>query len=95
MKVGTHPQSPLDRDQKVVFGGLRYYDYSPAFRVVASVDSAVEPSVYGIDLGGDGHFTIQQFGRVSFELPTGAGTLALFWIVGYGGGVFLFRRARG
>jgi uncharacterized protein (DUF1684 family) len=90
----THSQSPLDDDHKANFAGLHYFDYDPAFRVVAKVDGAVEPRVYELQLGDDGPLSIRQFGQVSFELPTGAGTLALFWIMGYGGGVFLpFRDA--
>lgn len=54
----THPQSPLDAGQRAMFQGLAYFDYDPAFRVVAGVD-------------------------------TGSGTLRLFWIAGYGGGLFL------
>jgi uncharacterized protein (DUF1684 family) len=90
----THPQSPLDDDQKPSFAGLHYYDYDPAFRVVARVDTDVEAMDYELELGDDGPLRIRQFGQVSFELPTGPGALALFWIMGYGGGVFLpFRDA--
>lgn len=85
----THPQSPLDHAQKLTFQGLRYYDYDAAFRVVASVDGAVEPITYDLDLGDDGSCTIRQFGKVTVDLPTGSGTLYLFWITGYGDGVFL------
>jgi uncharacterized protein (DUF1684 family) len=91
---GTHPQSPLDDRQKVAFQGLRYYEYDPSFRVIARVDTAVEPGRYELDLGDDGLCTLRQFGQVSFELPTGTGSLGLFWIAGYGGGAFLpFRDA--
>jgi uncharacterized protein (DUF1684 family) len=85
----THPQSPLDADQKATFAELNYYDYQPAYRVVARVDTRVESTTYDLDLGRDGRFTLQQFGQVSFDLPTGSGTLGLFWIHGYGGGIFL------
>lgn len=85
----THSQSALDEEQKVAFRGLRYADYDPAFRVMAKVDTNVEPVVYEFDLEGDGHNVIRQFAQVTFELPTGSGTLGLFWVMGYGGGVFL------
>jgi uncharacterized protein (DUF1684 family) len=85
----THPQSPLDAQQKTTFQGLGYFDYDPAFRVVARVDTGVESVSYELDLGEDGLVTLRQFGQVSFELPTGSGTLGLFWIVGYGGGLLL------
>jgi uncharacterized protein len=85
----THPQSALDAAQKAAFTGLNYFPYDPAFRVSARVDSAVEPETFDIELGDDGHFSIGRFGQVTFTLPTGTGTLSLFWITGYGGGVFL------
>lgn len=85
----SHPQSALDADQKAVFGGLRYYDYDPAYRVLAEVEPVLQPHILDIELGDDGHFRCQCFGQVYFSLPTGDGVLSLFWIVGYGGGLFL------
>ena len=85
----THPQSPLNEQQKAAFQGLRYFGYDPAFRVVARVDLGVEPTSYELDLGEDDEPILRQFGQVSFEVPVGSGTLALFWIAGYGGGLFL------
>ncbi len=85
----THSQSPLDAERKATFQGLRYFDYDPAFRVVARVDTGVEPIRYELDLHEDGLVTLVQFGQVSFQIPTGSGTLGLFWVAGYGGGLFL------
>lgn len=85
----THPQSALDGEQQATFEGLRYYDYDPAYRVVAKVDRQVEAEVITIELEGDGRFSYRRFGEVRFTLPTGTGRLSLFWINGYGGGVFL------
>lgn len=84
-----HPQSALDEAQKAAFTGLPYYPYDPAYRLVASLDRNVEPEVLDVELGDDGHFRMKRFGRVNFTLPTGNGSLSLFWITGYGGGVFL------
>jgi uncharacterized protein (DUF1684 family) len=90
----AHPQSPLDSEQRATFGGLDYFDYNPAFRVVARVEMDIEPVSFQVDLGEDGLTTLRQFGQVSFQVPTGSGTLELFWIAGYGGGLFLpFRDA--
>lgn len=84
-----HPQSALDAQQQAHFGGLAYYDYDPTFRVVAQVNTQVEERVYEGEIGADGHLAYRRFARVAFDLPTGSGTLSLFWIMGYGGGVFL------
>ena len=85
----THPQSALDEAQKAAFTGLSYYEHDPAYRVVAHVDTNVEPEVLHVELGEDGAFEYRRFGQVTFDLPTGSGRLSLFWIVGYGGGLFL------
>ncbi|MCL4251119.1 MAG: DUF1684 domain-containing protein [Anaerolineae bacterium] len=85
----AHPQSPLDADQKRAFGGLRYFDYAPAYRVVATVDTQVEPVHVTYDLGDDGQFACRRFGQVRAALPTGETILSLYWIEGYAGGVFL------
>jgi uncharacterized protein (DUF1684 family) len=85
----THPQSPLEKGQRATFQGLRYFDYDPAYRVVARVEPDLEPARYELDVGEDGLIILEQLGRVSFQVPTGSGTLGLFWIAAYGGGLFL------
>ncbi len=85
----THPQSALDDEQKTEFTGLKYFDYDPAFHVTARVNRDVEPKILDIELEDDGHLRMRRFGQVTFTVPTGTGTLSLFWIMGYGGGVFL------
>jgi uncharacterized protein (DUF1684 family) len=85
----THPQSALDDAQKAAFTGLSYYEYDPAFRVVAQMDTNIEPEVLRVELEDDGSFAYRRFAQVTFDLPTGSGRLSLFWIMGYGGGVFL------
>jgi uncharacterized protein len=85
----SHSQSALSATQKAAFTGLDYYAYDPAFRVVASVDLNAEPEIFHVELGEDGRFAYQRFGQVTISLPTGTGQLSVFWIMGYGGGVFI------
>lgn len=85
----THPQSALDDTQKVTFTGLNYYPYDPAYRITVPINTAVEPHTITIELEGDGRFSYHRFAEVTFTLPTGIGRLSLFWINGYGGGVFV------
>jgi uncharacterized protein (DUF1684 family) len=85
----THPQSALDEAQRENFKPLRYFEHNPAFRVVAPLTDEVEPEVISLDLGNDGAFKMQRFASVTFSLPTGTGTLSVFWIMGYGGGIFI------
>jgi uncharacterized protein (DUF1684 family) len=89
-----HPQSPLDAAQKSVFTRLNYYPYNPAYRVLAEVQLLDEPLEYETDGGDDGAVKIRQIGTVAIDLPDGSGSLGVFWIAGYGGGVFIpFRDA--
>src|SRR5688500_2840852 len=89
-----HPQSPLDAAQKLAFTQLNYYPYNPAYRVLAEVQLLDVPLEYETDGGDDGAVKIRQIGTVDITLPHGSGSLGIFWIAGYGGGVFIpFRDA--
>lgn len=85
----SHPESPLDPETKLRFDHLDYYDYDPSYRVTAPVNRDVEPLVITYDLGSDGRFQCSRFGKVNFTLQTGDAVLNLYWINGYGGGLFL------
>lgn len=86
---GTHPQSALTTEQQKNFKGLSYYPYDPAWCFELSIDTGVEPDTFDIALQADGLTRIQRFGKVRFILNEQDITLSLFWILGYGGGVFL------
>jgi len=85
----THPQSALSETQKHSFDGLHYYGYDPTFRFLLPIDPAVEQVVFDIALEHDGVVRIQRFGRVYFQAGGRAVALSLFWIMGYGGGIFV------
>jgi uncharacterized protein len=90
----THPQSALDQDQKKVFNGLPYFPYNPDLRLRVQVDSNVESDVVEVQLQEDGLTRLRRFGKVNFELEGQRLELSLFWVLGYGGGIFLpFRDA--
>lgn len=89
-----HPQSPLSEEEKDSFTGLDYYEYDPALRYALPVEYDVEPGTIEIELQEDGLIRLQRFGRVRLPVAGGEHSLSLFWVSGYGGGVFLpFRDA--
>ena len=89
-----HPQSALDASQRQTFDGLPYFDYQPQLRVLAEVEPIEEEKPLSVQLEGDGLTLLRRFGRASFTLHGERAALTLFWIEGYGGGVFLpFRDA--
>jgi uncharacterized protein (DUF1684 family) len=90
----THPQSALGPEAQVRFTGLRYFDYDPAYRFVLPVDTDVEPRTLEMDVQDDGLVRLRRFGQVHFNFGGQAVSLSLYWIMGYGGGIFLpFRDA--
>ncbi len=88
-----HPQSPLPEAARAAFPGLPFFGYDPASRTLARVDRAA-PAVSEIETSGNGTYRFTRFGVAAFELYGRPLTLELYWLDGYGGGVFLpFRDA--
>jgi uncharacterized protein (DUF1684 family) len=84
----SHPQSPLPPDERAGFNGLPYFDYEPSARVLAAVQET-PPHRYEIGTSGDGSYAFERFGVASFELAGERCSLELYWLEGYGGGLFL------
>lgn len=83
-----HPQSPFDDARRRDFAGLDLYRYDPACRTLATVEPA---PAHLIEIGASGGESIvfTGFGTARFELLGAAQRLDLYWLEGYGGGVFL------
>ena len=89
----THPQSPLPAGERGAFGGLRYFDYDAAFRVSAELE-ACDAERFEIPTSGEEPMAFERVGRLTFELPVGGAQLDVYWLIGYGGGLFVpFRDA--
>ena len=84
----THRQSPLPREKRTGFEGIGYFSYDPAFRVTGAV-RGLPPKRYNIETSGAGTFSFTRFGCVDFALNDRPRTLELYWLEGYGGGIFL------
>ena len=85
----THPQSALTDEQKQTFTGLQYFDYDPRYRLLVDFDPQVEPGTLEMELPEEGIIHLLRIGRIHFALENRPLTLTLFWIQGYGGGIFL------
>jgi uncharacterized protein (DUF1684 family) len=89
-----HSQSPLRQEQRQAFTGLKYFPYEPGWRTIGIVDRKVAPEQFVVDLAAEGHLRYARVARVHFEVQGVQGELSLFWLQGYGGGLFLpFRDA--
>jgi len=83
-----HPQSPLRPEARAGFAGLDYFPYEPGLRALADV-VAVEPEPLEIAGSGGATFLFRRFALARFELGGASHELELYWLEGYGGGVFL------
>jgi uncharacterized protein (DUF1684 family) len=83
----SHPQTPLEPERRARFTELEYFPYDPARRLRApltTIEGAAERRVTEMELA-EGRLRFRRFATVVVE----ASTLTLYWIEGYGGGLFL------
>jgi uncharacterized protein (DUF1684 family) len=81
-----HPQSPLLPDARAAFSGLAVAPYDPAWRFEVRIETDVEPTHLEVPTGTDG---VVRFDRLGVAPLPGVGTLDVWWLRGYGGGVFV------
>jgi uncharacterized protein (DUF1684 family) len=80
----THPQSPLGADDPRRTDGLPVAPYDRSLRWELEIEDA-EPQDLVVGTGTDGDVAFQRIGLVR----TPAGPLDVWWLTGYGGGVWL------
>ena len=83
--LGRHPQSPLPPAARADFRGLPVTPYDPAWRFEVLVEPA-EEAVLEVPTGTDG---VVRFDRLGTARLPGVGSLDVWWLGGYGGGVFV------
>ena len=89
----THPQSPLPEAERAALDALDVYEYDDGMRVLGELGPAPEQRLR-IPSSRDDEFVVDRIGRVEFELGGRDAALDVFWVGGYGGGLFLpFRDA--
>jgi hypothetical protein len=87
----THPQSPIPPAERGGFRGLPYYEYDPSFAKRGKVRPLPLES-YDVGTSTGGVIPFVRFGAVDLDV----GSLEVFWLDAYSGGVFLpFRDATG
>jgi len=83
----THPDSPIRPERRGSFTGLSYAPYDLGLRWELPVHTDVEHQRRDVPTGTDGVVPFERIGRL--DLPDARGTLDVWWLVGYGGGVFV------
>jgi uncharacterized protein (DUF1684 family) len=81
-----HPQTPLLPEDRAGFTGLPIAPYDPAWRFEVELDAPAEPARFDFETGTDGVVPFELIGRAS--IPR-VGTLDVWRLQSYGGGLFL------
>lgn len=84
-----HPQSPLASARRARFRGIDCFRYDPALRFTAGLAPALDRETIRLEAGKDGMMTLVPFAMTDGLDPALGKELTLYWIEGYGGGVFL------
>ena len=83
-----HPQSPLPDHERASFRGIDYFDYDPSARALATI-LEVEPVTLDIATSQGDAYRFTRFGSAVFDLGGQSRALELYWLEGYGGGIYL------
>ncbi|SOE00748.1 DUF1684 domain-containing protein [Blastococcus haudaquaticus] len=85
-----HPDSPLGESARAAFTGLPYAGYDPALRFEAVLEPA-GPRRLEVPTADDGTVPLDRIGTVTLggQGHDHVGRLDVWWLGGYGGGVFL------
>ncbi len=82
-----HPQSPLEPAAREAFEALPYFDYDPRFRLPVSLEPVAGAAPFAADQ--QKTVTLLPFATTRGLDEALGGELTLYWLGGYGGGVFL------
>lgn len=84
----SHPQSPIPRNERDSFSGLRYWPFDPDARVIAEL--IPDGTTVGWPATGEAEaVAFRRIGKLAFSLRGQSLRLPAFWIEGYAGGLFV------
>ena len=84
-----HPDSPIEPEARAAWDGPRWYPYDPKFRVRGVIDTAAPRHTFEIPLAADGMLCCTRVGCARFSMLGHEASLAMYWVGGYGGGLWL------
>jgi uncharacterized protein (DUF1684 family) len=84
-----HPDSPVEPEARKAWEGPRWYPYDPDFRVRGVIDTTASRQTFEIPLAADGVLRCTRVGCARFSIFGRETSLAMYWLEGYGGGLWL------
>ena len=85
----THPASPLPPEGRASFAGLPYFPHRASLRVEAELEPEADGPELAIPTSTGEPTRFARIGRVRPVLDGERVSLAVYWLEGYGGGLFL------
>jgi uncharacterized protein (DUF1684 family) len=83
-----HPQSALAPERRAAFAGLSYFPHDPRGRVLAELEPA-ERRRHDVPSSDGEVMSVERVGVARFALDETPCELELYWLAGYGGGLFV------
>ncbi len=84
----NHAQSPIEPPRRQEIEGAAYFPYDPALRFEVALRPVAGPE-FTVDAAADGMIRLRGFATTEGLAAALGAELTLFWVEGYGGGVFL------
>jgi uncharacterized protein (DUF1684 family) len=84
-----HEDSPLPRVHRSHWRGASWFPYDAHWRIKGVVKPFANRTTFEIALAADGATRFSRVGTVEFAVSGAEYVLALYWIEGYGGGLWL------
>ena len=84
-----HPDSPIVAEARAEWQGPQWYSYDPKFRVRGVIDTKEPRHTFEISLAADGVLRCTRVGHARFSVEGTGASLAMYWLGGYGGGLWL------
>lgn len=84
----NHPCSPLPQSKRASYPGVPVFAYDPALRYCVVIEPIEDAPEDVVEIG-EGPMRLRPVGRTSGLTDKLGSELTLFWIGGYGGGLFL------
>jgi uncharacterized protein (DUF1684 family) len=89
-----HPQSPIPAAERATFSGLAYWPHDGELRRHADFEADPAPPAADLPVSTGEAFSFSRVGWARFSLDGADRRLAVYWLAGYGGGLFVpFRDA--
>jgi hypothetical protein len=83
-----HPESPLPPGDALRRTGVPYWPYDPELRFALAIEPVAQPATLSLQTGGTDTTALRRIGHVVLPTPLD-GTLDVWWMAQYAGGMFL------